>query len=157
MGQRYIGMPYRQENERTLDHYKRLIDTLNSAGEACRGAGLKIAYHNHDFEFDTVEGVVPYDLLLTQTDPDFVDMELDLFWIAYACADPLAYIKDHAGRFSMLHVKDSSADRKMTAVGEGAIDFEAIFAHADSGGFKHYFVEHDNPIDAFESVTTSIA
>ncbi|MDB2483319.1 sugar phosphate isomerase/epimerase [Gammaproteobacteria bacterium] len=157
IGQRYIVIPYLQENERTLDHYKRLIDTLNSAGEACRDAGLKIAYHNHDFEFDTVDGVVPYDLLLKETDPDLVDMELDLFWIAYAGADPLAYIKDHSGRFSMLHVKDLSADRKMTAVGEGAIDFEAIFAHADTGGFKHYFVEHDNPIDAFDSVTTSIA
>jgi sugar phosphate isomerase/epimerase len=156
IGQDYIVIPYLQENERTLDHYKRLVDTLNGAGEACRNAGLKIAYHNHDFEFATVDGVVPYDMLLAQTDPALVDMELDLFWIAYAGADPLRYVKEHAGRFSMLHVKDLSADRKMAAVGEGSIDFESIFAHTDTGGFKHYFVEHDNPVDAFESVTTSI-
>lgn len=157
IGQRYIVIPYLQENERTLDHYKRLIETLNSAGEACRDAGLKIAYHNHNFEFDSVEGVVPYDLLLSQTEPSLVDMELDLFWISYAGVDPLPYIEAHAGRFSMLHVKDLTADRKMAAVGEGAIDFAALFAHAEVGGFEHYFVEHDNPVDAFASVTTSLA
>jgi sugar phosphate isomerase/epimerase len=156
IGQDYIVIPYLQENERTLDHYKRLVDTLNAAGEACREAGLKIAYHNHDFEFATVDGVVPYDMLLAQTDPALVDMELDLFWIAYAGVDPLRYVKEHAGRFSMLHVKDLSVDRKMVAVGEGSIDFESIFALTDTGGFKHYFVEHDNPVDAFESVSTSI-
>ena len=118
---------------------------------------MKIAYHNHNFEFDTVDGIVPYDMLLEQTEPELVDMELDLFWIAYAGVDPLSYIKDYAGRFSMLHVKDLTAERKMAAVGEGTIDFEAIFALADTGGFKHHFVEHDNPVDAFESVSTSVA
>jgi sugar phosphate isomerase/epimerase len=157
IGQRYVVIPYLQENERTLDHYKRLVDTLNTAGEACRDAGLKMAYHNHNFEFDTVDGVVPYDMLLAQTDADLVDMELDLFWISYAGVDPLHYIEQHPGRFSMLHVKDLSADGKMVAVGEGAIDFASIFARAKAGGFTHYFVEHDNPVDAFESVTTSIA
>jgi sugar phosphate isomerase/epimerase len=157
IGQRYIVIPYLQENERTLDHYKRLVDTLNTAGEACRDAGLKMAYHNHNFEFEAVDGVLPYDMLLSQTDPELVDMELDLFWISYAGVDPLPYLKQHAGRFTMLHVKDLTADRKMAAVGEGAIDFAAIFAHAEQGGFKHYFVEHDNPVDAFASVTTSIA
>ena len=157
IGQRYIVIPYLQENERSLDHYKRLIETLNTAGEACRDAGIKIGYHNHNFEFDTVDGVVPYDMLLQQTDPALVDMELDLFWIAYAGVDPMPYIEQHAGRFSMLHVKDLTTDGKMAAVGEGAIDFAAIFAHADTGGFKHYFVEHDNPVDAMASVATSIA
>lgn len=157
IGQRYIVIPYLQENERTLDHYKRLVDTLNTAGEACRDAGLKMAYHNHNFEFEAVDGVLPYDMLLSQTDPELVDMELDLFWISYAGVDPKPYLKEHAGRFTMLHVKDLTADRKMAAVGEGAIDFAAIFAHAEQGGFKHYFVEHDNPVDAFASVTTSIA
>jgi sugar phosphate isomerase/epimerase len=96
-------------------------------------------------------------MLLAQTDADLVDMELDLFWISYAGVDPLHYIEQHPGRFSMLHVKDLSADGKMVAVGEGAIDFASIFARAKAGGFTHYFVEHDNPVDAFESVTTSIA
>lgn len=157
IGQRYIVIPYLQENERTLDHYKRLVDTLNTAGEACRDAGLKIAYHNHNFEFDTVDGVVPYDMLLQQTDPALVDMELDLFWISYADVDPVPYLTDHAGRFSMLHVKDLTSEGNMAAVGEGAIDFAGLFAYADTAGFKHYFVEHDNPKNAFASVTTSIA
>ncbi len=157
IGQRYIVIPYLQDSERTLDHYKRLVETLNTAGEVCRDAGLKIAYHNHNFEFDTVDGVVPYDMLLSQTDPELVDMELDLFWISYAGVDPMPYIKNHAGRFSMLHVKDLTSDGKMAPVGEGTIDFSAIFAHAEQGGFKHYFVEHDNPEEAFSSVTTSIA
>ena len=156
LGQRFLVVPNLPENERGLDDYRRHAETLNGAGEACRRAGLKMGYHNHGFEFETTDGRIPYDILLEETDPDLVDMELDLYWIINAGADPSAYFAAHPGRFSMLHVKDRTADGAMVDVGGGAIDFAGIFAHAETAGFRHYFVEHDNPGDGFASVANSI-
>ena len=155
VGQQYLVVPSVPGNERSADDYRSHADTLNRAGEECRRAGLKMAYHNHDFEFEPTSGRIPYDILLEETDPELVAMELDLFWIVHAGHDPLEYIAAHPGRFSMLHVKDRDAAGAMVDVGSGMIDFAAIFANADSAGFRHYFVEHDNPGDGFSSVTNS--
>ena len=155
VGQQYLVAPSVPGNERSADDYRSHADTLNRAGEECRRAGLKMAYHNHDFEFEPTSGRIPYDILLEETDPELVAMELDLFWIVHAGHDPLEYIAAHPGRFSMLHVKDRDAAGAMVDVGSGMIDFAAIFANADSAGFRHYFVEHDNPGDGFSSVTNS--
>ena len=155
VGQQYLVVPSVPGNERSADDYRGHADTLNRAGEECRRAGLKMAYHNHDFEFEPTSGRIPYDILLEETDPELVAMELDLFWIVHAGHDPLEYIAAHPGRFSMLHVKDRDAAGAMVDVGSGMIDFAAIFANADSAGFRHYFVEHDNPGDGFSSVTNS--
>ena len=155
VGQQYLVVPSVPGNERSADDYRSHADALNRAGEECRRAGLKMAYHNHDFEFEPTSGRIPYDILLEETDPELVAMELDLFWIVHAGHDPLEYIAAHPGRFSMLHVKDRDAAGAMVDVGSGMIDFAAIFANADSAGFRHYFVEHDNPGDGFSSVTNS--
>ncbi len=157
VGQRYLVVPSLPGNERSLDDYRRHAETLNRAGEECRNAGLKMGYHNHSFEFETTDGRIPYDLLLEETDPELVDMELDLFWIVNAGFDPLDYFAAHPGRFSMLHVKDRAADGAMVDVGSGTIDFAGIFAHAESAGIRHYFVEHDNPGDGFTSVANSLS
>lgn len=157
VGQRFLVVPSLPGNERSLDDYRRHAETLNGAGEECRRAGLKMGYHNHGFEFEPTDGQIPYEILLTDTDPELVDMELDLFWIVHAGADPLEYFTAHPGRFSMLHVKDRAADGAMVDVGSGAIDFADIFAHAETAGFRHYFVEHDNPGDGFASVANSIS
>lgn len=156
LGQRFLVVPNLPGNERGLDDYRRHAEMLNRAGEACRDAGLKMGYHNHGFEFETTDGRIPYDILLEETDPELVDMELDLFWIIHAGVDPFAYFAAHPGRFSMLHVKDRTAGGVMADVGSGEIDFAGIFAHAASAGFQHYFVEHDNPGDGLTSVANSI-
>jgi sugar phosphate isomerase/epimerase len=156
IGQRYIVIPFLQPNERTLGDFERLIETLNHAGEAARSAGLKMAYHNHDFEFTPIDGHIPYELLLEQTDPELVDFELDLYWIRYAGVDQTRYFDKYPGRFSMLHVKDMSANRDMADVGRGLIDFAEIFSHQDRAGFQHFFVEHDRPGDGLASVAVSV-
>lgn len=156
LGQSYIVVPSLPGNERSLDDYRRHAETLNSAGEACRRSGLKMGYHNHNFEFESTGGQVPYDLLLNNTDPGLVDFELDLFWITVAGADPLTYFAGHPGRFTMLHVKDLDTHGRMADVGRGTIDFAGLFSHASEAGFKHYFVEHDNPGDGIASVASSI-
>ena len=141
----------------TLEEIKSSIAVLNKTAEAAGKAGLQFAYHNHDAEFKTVEGVVPYDLFLSETDPAKVKMELDLAWAVKGGSDPVALFEKHRGRFPLWHVKDLDAERKtILPVGEGTIDFKRIFAAADVAGLQNYFVEHDMPVDAFGSVTESI-
>lgn len=156
LGQTHIVVPSLPGNERSLDDYRRHADTLNNAGEACRRAGLKMGYHNHNYEFEQTGGQVHFDILLNETQPDLVDFELDLFWITVAGSDPLSYFVSHPGRFTMLHVKDRDTHGRMADVGRGTIDFAGIFAHADTAGFKHYFVEHDNPGNGLASIASSI-
>ncbi len=155
IGHKYIVCPWLAPEERTLEKYKEHAALFNKAGEACKKAGLQFAYHNHDFEFEAQDGKIPYDLLLAETDPKLVQMELDLFWIRKGRHDALAYFEKHPGRFPLCHVKDMTEDEKMVDVGAGKIDFAAIFAQSKQAGLKHYFVEHDNPGDALQSITTS--
>lgn len=155
VGHKYIVCPWLAPADRTLKKYQEHAALFNKVGEACQKAGLQFAYHNHDFEFEVQDGKIPYDLLLAETDPKLVQMELDLFWIRKGGQDPLAYFEKHPGRFSLCHVKDMTEDEKMVEVGAGKIDFAQIFSHSKHAGLKHYFVEHDNPEDALQSITAS--
>ncbi len=146
LGQKYLVIPWLPESERkTIDQYKRLAEALNRGGEVAKKAGIQLAYHNHDFEFITLDGQVPYDLLLQACDPKLLKMELDLYWIIKAGKDPLAYFNQHAGRFHLWHVKDmdDTSDRFFTEVGNGTIDWSAIFKAARKAGMKHFYVEQD--------------
>ena len=111
----YIVVPYLPEEERrTMPQYERLADELNTLGRRARDADLRLAYHNHDFEFTRMDGRLPYDLLLERTDPQLVSFEMDLYWITKAGHDPLAYFDRFPGRFRMVHVKDSSGWSRST-------------------------------------------
>ncbi|HYR98173.1 MAG TPA: sugar phosphate isomerase/epimerase, partial [Gemmatimonadales bacterium] len=158
IGHRYLVLAWIPAEERhTLDDYKRWAERLNRAGTEAKAAGLQFAYHNHDFEFAPLDGKLPYDVLLAETDPKLVQLEVDLYWITKGGQDPLAYFARWPGRFPMVHVKDSAGppDHRMVAVGAGKIDFKKIFAQSDQAGIKHYFVEHDDPADPFASIRAS--
>ncbi|MFP5263549.1 MAG: sugar phosphate isomerase/epimerase family protein [Blastocatellia bacterium] len=159
IGHRYLILAYLSAEERTsLDDYKRLADALNRAGEDCKKAGLQLGYHNHDFEFQAMRGEVPYDLLLRDTDPALVKMELDLYWITKAGQQPEKYFGQYPGRFELFHVKDmdNTPRRFFTEVGRGVIDFKRIFAHSEQAGVKHYFVEQDEtPGSPYDSIRVS--
>ncbi len=158
VGHRYLVIAWIPAEERhTLDDYKRWAERLNRAATEAKAAGLQLAYHNHDFEFVPLDGKLPYDVLLTETDPKLVQLEMDLYWIVKGGQDPLAYFARWPGRFPMVHVKDSAGppDHKMAAVGAGKIDFRKIFVQSDQAGIRHYFVEHDNPDDPFASIRAS--
>lgn len=142
----------------TLDEIKMSIGILNKAGEACKKAGITFAYHNHDMEFKAIDGKVPYDLLLSETDAMNVKMELDLAWVTKASVDAVELFKKNPGRFPLWHVKDISKDgQSVLPVGEGVVPFKRIFANAKIAGMKHFFVEHDEPKDPYASITTSFA
>ncbi len=156
MGQEFMAIAYLNADERkTLDDYKFVIEKMNKAAEVCKKYGVKLQYHNHDFELEKIDGQIPYDLMLAQLDPKLISMELDLFWMIYAGYQPVDYFKKYPGRFEQWHVKDmDKSDKKKNAnVGTGSIDFMPIFAQARLAGMKHFYVEHDNvPKSSMESI-----
>jgi sugar phosphate isomerase/epimerase len=138
----------------TLDDIKSSIEVLNRTDEACKKAGLRFAYHNHDAEFHEVEGKIPYQMMLSQTR---MKMELDLAWAIKGGQDPVELFKKNPGRFPLWHVKDlDSTHQTILPVGSGSIDFKKIFAASETAGLNFYFIEHDMPKDPWESIQKSI-
>ncbi|TDO19706.1 sugar phosphate isomerase/epimerase family protein [Pedobacter duraquae] len=163
VGQKYFIIPALPTNIRqagTLDDYKKMAVRFNRAAELCKAHGLKLAYHNHNFEFnDQGNGATGYQVLLKETDPAMVSFELDLFWAVNAGLNPVQMFKENPGRFKMWHVKDmDKADKKVyTEVGTGSIDFKSIFANAKLSGMEYLFIEQDViKIDPYQSITQSI-
>ena len=152
VGHEFVVVPAVPGHERgTLDDYLRHADNFNRWSEACRDAGLRFAYHNHDFEFGEIGGQLPYDVLLAATDASRVEMELDLAWARAGNADALKYFEAWPGRFPLCHIKDFNNGEEAD-IGEGDVAFERIFAGAKQAGLQHGFVERDHPADARESI-----
>ncbi|WP_026260715.1 sugar phosphate isomerase/epimerase family protein [Spirosoma luteum] len=146
IGQKYMVCAYLFPEERTkLDDYKQFVDLFNKSAEVCKAAGIQFCYHNHDFEFKAIDGQMPYDVLLSGTDKDMVQLELDLYWATFAGQDPVELFKKHPGRFPLWHVKDmeKTAEKAFAPVGTGSIDFQRIFDARETSGMTHYFVEQD--------------
>jgi len=159
--QEYLVLAYLQADERkTIDDYKKICDLLNKCGEMAKNAGIQLAYHNHAFEFEVLEGIVPYDFMLEACDKGLVQFEMDMYWMKRAKKDPLTYFKQHSGRFPLWHVKDMSADEDQffASVGDGIIDWKSIFGAAEQAGLSYYFVEQDQTRDdnPFEEIEESI-
>jgi sugar phosphate isomerase/epimerase len=159
IGHDYVVLAWLAPEERTsLESYRKLADLLNTRGEEAKKHDLQLVYHNHDFEFAPIDGALPYDLLLEKTDSKLVQLELDLYWIAKAGHDPIAYFMKYPGRFPLLHVKDmtKTPEHAFTEVGRGQIDFAKIFAASKLSGARHYFVEQDvTPGPPLESIKIS--
>jgi sugar phosphate isomerase/epimerase len=142
LGCRYLVMPYVLPDQRD---WTKVIDTLGAFARRARSEGFRVAYHHHDFEFETTDGVRPFDRLVAETDPDLVDFELDVYWLCKGGEDPKAFIDSMAGRVRLIHLKDMAPDGGMADVGAGTLDFPALIQAADAAGAEHYFVEHDFP------------
>jgi sugar phosphate isomerase/epimerase len=127
-----------------------LVEKLNRVGREYRDLGLAFGYHNHHIEFTRVDGLVPFDYLMSNTDPDLVKIELDIGWLAAARVDAIAYLRRHAGRVIACHLKDYDPaivsdvpQRQLVAPGAGTIDFAAVLAAMNETGVRHGFVEVD--------------
>ncbi len=159
IGHRLIVCPWLADKDRkTIDDYKRHAATFNKAAEACKKAGLEFAYHNHDFEFFPIDGKMPFDVLLADTDKNLVKMELDLYWVKKGKQDPLAIMSKNPGRIVAFHVKDMDNTPKgfFTEVGRGVINFKEIFAQSKKAGVKYFIVEQDQcPGSPFDSLKIS--
>ncbi|MDN3672272.1 sugar phosphate isomerase/epimerase [Flavobacterium branchiarum] len=142
----YITVPWLDESlRRSVDDYKKIASLLNKAGGICKKAGLKLAYHNHDFEFKKYDNITGYEILLKETDRNLVYFEMDLYWVVYSKINQIELFRQNPGRFAMWHVKDmDKSDATLnTEIGSGSIDFKSIFEEAKLSGMKHFFVEQE--------------
>lgn len=161
LGHQHLVIPYLSGDLRTkLDDYKVFADRLNKAGEICKKAGLRLGYHNHDFEFKDWDGTTGYDIALQETDKSLVDFEMDLFWVVRAAKDPVHYFTKYPGRFKAWHIKDMDKENRdlNTEIGNGTVNFKEIFAKAKLAGVQHYFLEQENfsaKMDPFVSIAKS--
>lgn len=154
LGVEYLVQPWINPEDRTIEKYKTMIEDWNDVAMITKKAGIQFAYHNHNFEFENTDGIVPYyDLFLKNLDPDLVTMEIDLYWATKAGQDPVEMFKKYPGRFQLFHMKDMTNETApifevikddITSVGEGVIDFKRILEEKETAGFKYMFVEDDN-------------
>ncbi|SHE40995.1 Sugar phosphate isomerase/epimerase [Mariniphaga anaerophila] len=175
LGVKYCVQPWVEEKDRNIETYKRMIADWNEVGRIMKNVGIQFAYHNHNFEFENMDGVVPYfDIFMPEMDADLITMEIDLFWATKAGQDPVEIFNKYPGRFQLFHLKDMYTQEApffdvikddVAPVGAGVIDFKRILAAADVAGMKHHFVEDDNqgngkPFEALEisinNLTTDI-
>jgi len=151
----WVDEPFR----RNIEDYKKIAARVNEAAKMCKSAGLTLAYHNHDFEFQKHDGITGFEILLKETDKDLVFFELDLYWVIHSGNDPLKLFRENPNRFKMWHVKDKDKTNNdlNTEVGSGTIDFKPLFAAAKQSGMVHFFVEQENNFasNSFESIKTS--
>jgi sugar phosphate isomerase/epimerase len=161
LGHRYITWPFLDPPFRPLDAFTRVVARLNRVGERITRAGLGFAYHNHGFEFTEQNGIVPYDVLLRETDARLVGLQLDLYWLSHDSKQPPRYWFDRApGRYVMWHVKDMhKVSRDYTELGNGTIDYTRIWPDAARSGMKHFFVEQGGNFakDSMQSITDGAA
>jgi sugar phosphate isomerase/epimerase len=141
-GQEYLvcsSIPYSGD---TVANYQKIAERFNKAGEECQKAGIKFGYHNHDYEFKIDQGLVLYDILLVNTDPELVSMEMDLGWVVAAGKDPLAYFKEYPGRFPLWHLKDMKG-RNSVEFGNGTLDIKGLLTQSKDAGMKYFFIEQE--------------
>jgi len=159
MGHNTLIVAWTPPAERTADGWMRLARRLNEAGRAGARVGIRTGYHNHDFEFADVGGRSAWDILVGETDPAVVTLELDCFWAFKAGQDPIAMIDRHAGRITHLHLKDSSGapEHGQRDVGAGVIDWRMLLDRAAERGVTRAYVEHDEPADAWATAAAGRA
>jgi sugar phosphate isomerase/epimerase len=153
-----------------LDYYRGLADKLNRAAEKCRRAGMKLWYHNHNFEFAQKQGGRPIDVLLTRLDFKLIALEVDLFWVGMAGQNPAGFVESNAGRIAAVHLKDrkngavvprfdiaSVPDNTYEEIGRGEMNFAEILHATQRAGVAHYFVEQDHSPDPIGAIQRSYA
>ena len=161
LNQRYITWPWLDPAFRSIENFRKLTGKLNTIGERINKAGLGFAYHNHDFEFTDHGGENGYDIIMRETDPAVVKLQLDLYWVMHSSKlSPAQLIAKQPGRFVMWHIKDmDKKTRDYSELGNGSIDFTVILPEASRAGLQYYYIEQGGNFakDPIQSVTDSAA
>lgn len=158
LGCEYVVVPWVSEEHRgSADQVRALAATLNGAGRRVADAGLRLGYHNHQFEFAALDGSTMWELLAAETDPALVDLELDLFWAIVGGFDPIDLLTRYGQRLSLLHLKDRAREGDTDApVGDGTLPWDRILPAAQAAGTRYYIVEQDHPRDPLNDVRQSL-
>jgi sugar phosphate isomerase/epimerase len=169
LGAKYAIQPWVEAKDRNVAFFQKMVTQLNEAGAKMKKHGIKFGYHNHNFEFNKIDGKVPYyDIILPGIDKDLVTLEIDLFWTTKAGQNPVEIFKKYPGRFELFHMKDMFTKQApffdtvgvddFAPVGAGLIDFKSILAAGKTAGVKYLVVEQDSTKDnkPFDAIKTSI-
>lgn len=154
IGMQYLIAPYIGP-QKSLDDFKRFADIFNQRGEVCKKAGIRFAYHNHDYSFKLQDGQMPQDVLMQGTNKDLVDFEMDIYWVVNAGQDPAAWFKKYPNRFRLAHIKDrmkgvaDTTKNVSVVVGTGSIDFGSVLKTGVQNGLQYFIVEQE----AYEGTT----
>ncbi len=159
IGMKYLICPW-IGGQPSIDAYKKMAETFNEKGDICRKNGIRFAYHNHDYSFAELEGQIPQNVMMDNTDPSLVDFEMDIYWVVTGNHDAEAYLKKYKDRFRLCHVKDRKVDAagkgETCIIGEGIIDFPKILKTAQENGMQYFIVEQEQysgttPLKAVEA------
>lgn len=143
-GQEYVIVSSMPSKGQTVDNYKKVADAFNKAGEAAKKSNLYFGYHNHDFEFEKDNGKILYDVLVENTNKEYVNLEMDLGWVIVTGNDPLDYFAKYPGRFPLWHLKDMNMQEKhSTEFGKGGLDIKKMLNASKKAGMKYFFVEQE--------------
>lgn len=148
IGMKYLIMPWEGPGK-TLEDYRKFADNFNAKAAVCKKAGIRFAFHNHDFTFRQMQGQYAQDVLMQNTDPELVDFEMDIYWVVAAGEDPEAWMKKYPNRFRLCHVKDrsktpgSDEGKNSVDLGTGTIDFSKVLKTARENGMQYYIVEQE--------------
>ena len=169
LGVKYCVQPWVVPEARTVDSYKKMVQDWNTVGKIMKEQGIQFGYHNHNFEFENLNGTVPFfDIIMADLDKEII-IELDLFWTTKAGHNPIDIFNKYPGRFHLFHMKDmytqeapyftTDGEDDFAPVGEGVINFKEILAAKDVAGLKYMIVEQDATKDGkpFDAIKTSMA
>ena len=145
IGLKYLICPHKGAQP-SIDHYKKFVDEFNACGVIAKKYGIRFAYHNHDYSFVPMNGIVPQDVMMKNTDPALVDFEMDMYWTEAAGVDPVAYMDKFPNRFKLVHVKDmtkTATVQESCVIGKGNIDYKTLLPKVAKRGVEHMIVEQE--------------
>ncbi len=145
IGMKYLICPHKGA-QKSIDDFKRFAEEFNACGETAKKHGIRFAYHNHDYSFVPMNGELPQDVMMNNTNPATVDFEMDMYWTVFAGVDPIAYMDKHPNRFKLVHVKDLTkiaTGLESCIIGKGTIDYKSLLPKVAKRGVQHMIVEQE--------------
>jgi len=156
---KYITWPWIAPEQRTIDTFKLMSHKLNIIGEQVTKANLGFAYHNHGFEFEDHDGENGFNIIIHETDPSLVKLEMDMYWVMHSSNyTPKELIAAQPGRYVLWHIKDmDKISRDYTELGNGSIDYLEILPDPVKSGLEYYYLEQGGnfEINSTKSASTS--
>jgi sugar phosphate isomerase/epimerase len=148
IGMKYLICPWKGP-QKSIDNFKRLADEFNRNGEICKKHGMRFGYHPHDYPYKGIDGQLPIDVLLANTDKNLVDFQMDYYYTVTEGQDPEEYIKKYSHRFRLCHMRDvlkerlpkDSKEESACDLGQGIINYPHLLSTAMDNGMQYFFVE----------------
>ena len=151
VGGKYLICPWLGP-QKSIDDFKRFADEFNHAGEICKKAGIKFAYHNHDYSFKELDGMIPQQVMMDMTSSELVDFEMDMYWVVTAGIDPIEYLKKYKNRFKLCHIKDRIIAAKepfaSCTLGEGSVKYTDLLPKVKELGMEYFIYEQEKYSEA---------